>query len=367
MSRPLVLVSGYYGFDNLGDEAILEEICNELKELTDAHNIVVLSANPEVTASRYQVRSIKRTDYVALLKALVQCKLFVSGGGGLFQNTRSLGSILFYGMQIMAARLAGSQVMIYAQGIGPLVGKQAAELTRGFFRLANSVTVRDDASMALLSQWGVPAVRSADPVWMLKETPAPPEVIAALPPGNDTVALSLRPANNFTDTHVRTLAELLINHLPAETHLLLLPLQAEQDIIPLQLFDHFWRQSGRSSTILDTTRLQRPSQWLSVLRQCRGLVGMRLHAIILALKAGIPVAGIAYDPKVSHVLEEFEQPCLILTKDCPQNDWEEALKRFIYGADTLVESTQRHREVAEKLSCQNFELLARMPNMQRGF
>ena len=43
----LIVISGYYGFNNLGDEAILEELIEELKELTESENIVVLSNNPE--------------------------------------------------------------------------------------------------------------------------------------------------------------------------------------------------------------------------------------------------------------------------------------------------------------------------------
>ena len=39
--RKYVVVSGYYGFDNLGDEAILEELTNELKKLIKPENIIV--------------------------------------------------------------------------------------------------------------------------------------------------------------------------------------------------------------------------------------------------------------------------------------------------------------------------------------
>lgn len=256
--------------------------------------------------------------------------------------------------------------MVYAQGIGPLLGKQAEELTRGFFQLANAITVRDDASMALVNSWGLSATRTADPVWRLRGSQIPVAVQSALPPGPNLYGLSLRPAANFTDSHVQTLASLLVQNLPADAHMLLLPLQEDQDTVPLKLFDHFWRQSGRDSTMLDVKGLQLPSQWMSVLGHCRGLIGMRLHAIILALKAGIPVAGIAYDPKVSHVLEEFKQPCLILTKDVPEIEWSEGVKSFVSGADELVDHSRTQLEIAENLSCQNFELLAKILSMQRG-
>jgi polysaccharide pyruvyl transferase CsaB len=367
MSRKSVLISGYYGFDNLGDEAILEEICNELKELIAPEDIVVLSAAPETTSARYGVRAILRSKHAAVLSEMMRARLFISGGGGLFQNTRTLGSILFYGLQMFSAKLLGCRVMVYAQGLGPLIGKQAEQLTCGFFRLADSITVRDDASAELLHQWNIPATRTADPVWSLKESDLASELaLQELPENKDVLALSLRPSLDFTDAHVRILAELLHKHLPSNVHALLLPLQSEQDIPALQLFEFHWRQFGRGSTLLDTTKLQRPSQWLSIFRRCRWLVGMRLHALILAIKAGLPVAGIAYDPKVTHVLQEFGQPCLILTKDCRTAEWEESLKFLISSGDSIRSHGQAKLLVAQNLSCQNFELLARILGMQRG-
>ena len=98
--RNLVVISGYYGFGNLGDEAILEQLLNDLKRLVPADNIVVLSANPAYTTSLYQVRSINRWQISTLLPVLKQARLFISGGGGLFQDTRSIGSVLYYAGQI---------------------------------------------------------------------------------------------------------------------------------------------------------------------------------------------------------------------------------------------------------------------------
>lgn len=358
--RTLVLISGYYGFDNLGDEAILEEICNELKELIAADDIVVLSANPAATTARYGINAIKRTDLRTMATMLLRCRLFISGGGGLFQNTRSLGSIVFYGGQIALAKMLGAKVMIFAQGIGPLTNAAARQLTRKFFGMADLVTVRDDTSAAMLSAWKIPATRTADPVWRLARTESPASVLNDLPADRPLFGLSLRITADLSPQHVSTLVEKMAAVFPPNAHVLLLPLQAEQDLEPLGRFQREWTKLGRSCSTLDTTRLLLPSQWISLFRRCRGLVAMRLHALILALKAGIPVAGIAYDPKVAHVLSEFEQPCLILTKDCQPEQWGEALKALVYTPDRLLEQSRPHLEVAQKSSCQNFSLLARI-------
>ena len=41
-----IVISGYYGFDNLGDEAILKAIITSLKKVDSTIDITVLSNNP---------------------------------------------------------------------------------------------------------------------------------------------------------------------------------------------------------------------------------------------------------------------------------------------------------------------------------
>ena len=107
--RNLVIVSGYYGFGNLGDEAILEQLVSELKCLVLPDHIVVLSANPAATEKAFGVKAAPRADLCRLLQLCAQAQLLISGGGGLFQDSRSVGSALFYSCHIAAARLAGAQ------------------------------------------------------------------------------------------------------------------------------------------------------------------------------------------------------------------------------------------------------------------
>ena len=123
--RNLVVIAGYYGFDNLGDEAILEELINELEDFVERDRIVVLSANPQRTARLYNIRSANRWSPAEFLKLMKETSVLISGGGSLFQDTKGIGSIVFYGMQILLARWHGAKVLIYAQGIGPRVSGQA--------------------------------------------------------------------------------------------------------------------------------------------------------------------------------------------------------------------------------------------------
>src|SRR4026208_914587 len=78
-----VLISGYYGFSNLGDEAILEVLLQDLQKLIARQDIVVLSDNPMQTNATFGVHAVDRWDGQSFLSLLSRCRLFISGGGGL--------------------------------------------------------------------------------------------------------------------------------------------------------------------------------------------------------------------------------------------------------------------------------------------
>jgi polysaccharide pyruvyl transferase WcaK-like protein len=152
---------------------------------------------------------------------------------------------------------------------------------------------------------------------------------------------------------------------PENCHVILLPLQSAQDVPPLEQFAKLWTAAGRESTLINTDSLRYPAQWISLFSRCKIMVAMRLHALIMALKAGVPVVGIAYDPKVSHLLAEFEQPTLILTKEAPENQWQQTMKAAFEDTDKLSRRAMRKAEGAKKLACQNFDMLARILSTQK--
>ncbi|HEY9676491.1 MAG TPA: polysaccharide pyruvyl transferase CsaB [Drouetiella sp.] len=365
MTRNLVLVSGYYGFANLGDEAILEEITNELKKLVEPEQIVILSNNPEQTSKVFGVQAINRWKLSEFIQLLPRTKLFISGGGGLFQDATGFKSAIFYGTQMIVAKKHGCKVAVYAQGVGPLRGMIATKMAKTAFARADEILVRDKDSKDLLSIWKVQSKLTADPVWCLEQTSIPLEAdkqIQALRerPGL-TVGLSLRTSHNFGDTHRERLLDVLEQSLPTDAKLLLLPLQSDQDMEPLSKFAEAWKAKNRTAEFLKTDEMQRPSQWIAVLAQLDMLVAMRLHALIMSLKSGVPSIGIAYDPKVKHVLNQFQQPILILSQNSEDTEkWLPTVQNAVATRTELADKARQEAERAKTMACQNFETLARI-------
>jgi len=115
-----IVISGYYGFGNMGDEALLAGMITAFRRLKPELEITVLSAAPEKTARLYEVKAIGRYYTPVILKELLSCDVFVSGGGSLFQDVTGWKTVPYYSLLVFWARLLGKSVVFYAQGLGPL-------------------------------------------------------------------------------------------------------------------------------------------------------------------------------------------------------------------------------------------------------
>ena len=62
-----ICISGYYGFDNFGDETILKILVENLKKFECNTEITVFSSNPSKTATNLNVKSICSFDYFFII------------------------------------------------------------------------------------------------------------------------------------------------------------------------------------------------------------------------------------------------------------------------------------------------------------
>ena len=93
--RYRVLVSGYYGFSNAGDDAILEAIQQSVQTVGEDIGVTVLSNDPALTWKQYSMDAIPRFRVGEVFSALRRCDVLLSGGGSLLQDTTSTRSLLY--------------------------------------------------------------------------------------------------------------------------------------------------------------------------------------------------------------------------------------------------------------------------------
>ncbi len=299
-----LLLSGYYGFGNLGDEALLSVIVGELRRRHPALDITALSATPSETSATYGIAAIPRMDVPAVRRALGRTDVFVSGGGGLLQNATSMRSLAYYAGLIQAAMRARARVMIFAQSIGPL-DRLGRLLVRAACAGIDRATVRDERSRQLLTHLlpKVPVERTADPVFMLGRADGAFDLQAeGLGPESDPLAvIALRKIPGF-DAGVPALAAAVDRLAERGAKVAFLPLGGPPDAEASTIVI---RKCRSTPTLLPAYALPEAAQ---VIAHARVVIGMRLHAVIMAARFGVPFLAVPYDPKVSGVCEDLDWP-----------------------------------------------------------
>jgi polysaccharide pyruvyl transferase CsaB len=302
---PRFLLSGYYGFGNLGDEALLEIIVDRLRARWPRCAIDVLSGNPAQTARDYGVEATPRMDLARVRHAIERADVVLSGGGGLLQNATSLRSLLYYANIIRAGIRAGKQTMIFAQSIGPLDFFGRA-VVRNFCRGIAAATVRDERSRALLQALlpAVPVQRTADPVFLFDPSAAPLDLTAEGLGGEDAplVVVAVRKWHGAEATTRAIVA--VVDRLAGRqgAQVAFLPLGGAGDA---EVATAIIRRCASTPVLLPDYPLAQAAQ---VIARASFVIGMRLHALVIAARAGVPFIALPYDPKVSALCEDLQYP-----------------------------------------------------------
>lgn len=307
MSR--IVISGYYGFHNVGDEAILEAMVTMLRRQRPALDIVVLSADPVYTSRCYGVKAVQRTSIPAVVQALRHADLLVSGGGGLLQDVTGWRTVPYYLGIMRLAMLLGVRVAVYNQGIGPLERNFSRRIVKRVLSRVDYLSVRDSASARLLQELGITGkiLIAADPVFTM-EPPCPPEVEGCLQEydliknrGNPLIGISMRllPRQKKSEADFISLAREACLYLEQEkgARLLFVPFQKSDLEAGRAVFDTL--SPGHRIIEKDIS----PREMLCLIGGMDLLLGMRLHALIFAAVCGVPLVGLPYDPKVSALLK----------------------------------------------------------------
>lgn len=309
-----VVISGYYGFNNVGDEAVLFSMLRTLRALRPDLKITVLSGDPEKTAKTYGVQAVNRWRFREVWQALRQCDLLISGGGSLLQDVTSSRNVLYYLGIVQLAKLLGKKVCFYAQGVGPITRKMSREVIKRVVNQVDLITVRDEDSKKLLLALGVtkPEILvKADAVLGLyaremdrqqgREYLVKNEVQLGegAPP---IVGISVREWHQYQGYKkaVAAVGDALVRQ---GYQVVFLPFHFPDDIAPSREIAKMMEEPA--VVIRDELGVVDMLGCLSALHL---LIGMRLHSLIMAAVMGVPVVGISYDPKVDAFMKSVGQP-----------------------------------------------------------
>lgn len=304
---PVIGISGSYGGLNVGDEAILASAIAQLRAEIPGVEIVCFSRNAEHTRASHDVdRALNaRTAMRAQIQPEVRrLDLLLLGGGGILYDTEAQA----YLREVVLAQELGVPTFAFAIGIGPLQGREERRAVRDGLNRMAGITVREKTAKRLAEDIGVtvPVEVTADPALLLRPEPFEDAMLAreGVPLDRRLVALSVREKGAAAPD----LSEAAYHDIVAEAaDYMIHRFGADAVFVPMERAD---RREAHAviSRMTAPERAHvlrgeyRPGQVLGLMPRFSMAVGMRLHFLIFAAVAGVPLMALPYAAKVMDFL-----------------------------------------------------------------
>lgn len=298
--RGALVLCGYYGYGNMGDDTLLFAARQHASEVYPSLSVSALTNGGKRDQEDFGIRCVRRSSVLAVTREIRKARVLVFGGGTLLQDKTSLRSLLYYCSLLLYAAHCKVRTELWANGLEAPHSRVARLLLQKSLARCHRVGLRDELSVRLARRLlgeRAPLVRERD---LASHTPpAPPARVFFLlrhyalertpfaiilpkgPPCPATLALLLP-----------WLAELLSSRILP----LFVPLYPKEDSRLCQALAQ--RLGGRVATNLS------PHELVGLMRHARTVGSMRLHGLVFARCADAPRIGFGDDAKLEQFCRE---------------------------------------------------------------
>ena len=351
-----VLISGYFGFENFGDEALLYVLVKHFLELgIQKNNITVLSNKSNITLNTYGVNAVNRWNFFEVFNALLSHDKLIFTGG-VFQDKTSFKSFVYYFLQIFLAGLFGKEVAFFGAGVGPFQRNISQKLFNFGMKSVNWVTVRDQVSAEYIPHRNNILV-TCDPVWNIEPDFSCQQLIKEINWQLPILGISLRSDKGLKSHHISNFADKLsriINGMK-DWQIVLIPCMPQEDSpILYELQDLIVKKVSEPNRIIMLEKFPYLSvpQQAGVFASCNAVMGMRYHSLLIPLANEKPVFGLIYDQKVKSLLA-FASQVGIGFKDDMDQPW----NYFWQNMQHSIDKAKLAKKKALELNKRNVEML----------
>jgi polysaccharide pyruvyl transferase WcaK-like protein len=329
-----VIVFGYYGNGNIGDEAILSQLIKRIRNEFPLSRIVIASNDPVETARLHAEDSIglswfQRPKLIYFI--IKERPIIVIGGGGILYGN----SVRFYSLLALISKVLGLELRIVGVSVGPrlnydIIGfyNRTARFTginriliKLLFEIAKNASVRDKLSKEILANSGVERdviiendlALSLDSI---SENYASELLYNHIPADSPRpyIGLNLRYIRH-DETRNRIISEIskVINYASKKNlSVIFLPMGNKYDSSLINydaiMFDLIKQKSGSADNLYLLRGKYHPSEMLGIFGLMDIIIGMRLHSIIFAYSKKVPSYAIAYESKVVEFCQSNKIP-----------------------------------------------------------
>lgn len=300
-------ISGSYGGLNLGDEAILASAIAQLRTAMPGVEVIAFSRNAEHTRRNHDVdRAINARTALRdqILPEVKRLDLLLLGGGGILYDTEAK----TYLREVVMAQELGVPTFAFAIGIGPLKDRDERDAVRDGLNRMAGVTVREITAKRLCEEIGVttPVTVTADPALLLDPEPFTADMLSreGIPDDARLIGMSVREAGAaapglesaaYHDLIAMT-ADYMVRRYDA--HVVFVPMERAD----LREIHRVLSRMGDPKRAHVLKAEYRPRQILGLMSRFEMAVGMRLHFLVFAALAGVPMMAMPYASKVMDFL-----------------------------------------------------------------
>lgn len=295
-----VLVSGYFGFGNIGDELILNKIIR-LFSNTD-HQITILNRVEEVQTTEFNIHHVPRWDLRTIYQEVKKCHVLISGGGGLLQDLSGPVSPLYYLGILALAQKLGKRTMLLGQGFGPLNHFWNKRIAKQVLTRADIIVPRDQSGMTWCQTLGVDRktlIAGADLVWLMPR-------LEKSQPKHWVVCLRADWLHHQIPNWLIQLKQ-AADKKGKGLHFVAVGNRGDGALLDrIRQHSLFWnctfaKMKGPFQSELEAVRYFKDAQLV---------LSMRYHGMILGALAGAVVVGFGRDRKLANLMLDLEQPIL---------------------------------------------------------
>jgi polysaccharide pyruvyl transferase CsaB len=327
---------------NLGDRAIVQSTCDELRRLNPEVKIFVMTDQGERARLNYGATPLRRglLAFPAVLKAAWQSDLVLVGGGGLFQDDDSLIKMPYWGLRVACTRVFAWRIRGYSIGAGPLQSRVSRVFAALALACMESISVRDEGARAALQSLTRKTVQVVpDPAILLQSAPAEAADAVLQEAGLDNVGaplvgITVRKWFHQVRSYIphKYAVKYKLRNVPgAEKRQQMVALIAraldrmieEQDVhvvfMPTYNVSHEGDEQICREIIAEMfsdkvtlLNLNDARLYMAVASRLTLMIGGRMHPAILSSACGVPVVGLSYNQKFRGFFEHLDIPGNVL-------------------------------------------------------
>ena len=358
-----IVISGYYGYDNSGDDIMLKSIVDNLRAKRKGLGFTVLSYKPRETKAKFGVNAVYRFNLLRVFFLLRKTNVLITGGGNLIQDETSTQSLLYYLWVINTARSLGAKNMLYSKGIGPIKRVSNIKRVKKALEGVDMITLRELGSLDALNEMGIehPYVRvTADAAFALPQVTADDEFLRGFGLRKPYFCISLRSWMNNPpdfDEEVARFADYI--HAEFGYQIAFVSMMPTQD---KELSEKVISQMKYPAILVESDPGNIDHERM-VLGMADFTLCMRLHGLIFAMENGVPSIALVYGPKIRHFMEvmglKWHMPVEVVNYETLVSYANEIHENKEAVSGKILESANKLRDLAAKNADYLIELVER--------